>query len=86
VLVAGGRVLIPADIELPGLTGSPVESSFREAKARVVDQFEKTYLEGLLSTHAGNITHAALAAKKNRRAFFRLLQKHCVDAERFRQR
>jgi two-component system, NtrC family, response regulator GlrR len=86
VLLAAGDVLIPTDIELPGLSGSAAENSFREAKARVVEQFEKTYLEGLLSTHAGNITHAALAAKKNRRAFFRLLKKHRVDAERFRSR
>lgn len=86
VLLTTGNTLTPIDIEIPATSESSAERSFREAKARVVGQFEKTYLESLLSTHAGNITQAALAAKKNRRAFFHLMKKHNVDAQRFRQR
>lgn len=33
-------------------------------------RFERAYIENLLATNAGNVTHAARAAKKNRRAFF----------------
>jgi two-component system response regulator GlrR len=42
----------------------------------VVRRFEREYLEDLLCAHHGNITHAAKAARKNRRAFFELMRKH----------
>ena len=49
---------------------------FQAMKARVVDEFERTYLSQILSAHQGNVSKAARAAKKERRAFQRLLQKH----------
>lgn len=57
--------------------------SFRSAKKRVVDDFERRYIEALLTVHHGNLTHAAHAAKKNRRAFFELVRKHRIDTRRF---
>lgn len=59
--------------------------SFREAKARIIGAFERRYIERMLSVHDGNITHAASAARKNRRAFFALMRKHAIAAERFRE-
>ncbi len=50
--------------------------SFHHAKARAVADFEQRYLKDLLLTHAGNITKAAQAAGKHRRAFWQLLRKH----------
>jgi two-component system response regulator GlrR len=61
-----------------------LDSSFRSAKARVVNHFERNYLEMLLQSCDGNITRAAEVARKNRRAFFELLRKHRIQAERFR--
>lgn len=58
--------------------------SFQRAKKRVVDTFERHYLESLLLRHRGNVTHAASAAKKNRRAFFELIRKHGIDASSHR--
>jgi response regulator RpfG family c-di-GMP phosphodiesterase len=72
--------LSPAQGVAPALS----EGSFRSAKARVVQNFERHYLEQLLQRSEGNITHAARIAKKNRRAFFELLRKYQIDAERFR--
>jgi two-component system, NtrC family, response regulator GlrR len=57
--------------------------SFQVAKKRVVDRFERQYIETLLAMHKGNLTRAALAAKKNRRAFFELIRKHHIDTHRF---
>jgi two-component system response regulator GlrR len=37
---------------------------FRDMKARVIEEFERTYLSELLTTHQGNISKAARAAKK----------------------
>lgn len=58
--------------------------SFQEAKARMIGHFEKSYISGLLLAHAGNITRAAEAAHKNRRAFFELMRKYHIDARSFR--
>jgi DNA-binding NtrC family response regulator len=66
------------------LAAIDVAGSFREAKARLVEDFERNYIEGLLATHGGNVTHAAQAAHKNRRAFFELMRKYRIDATRFR--
>lgn len=49
---------------------------FRLAKARVVESFERNYLNEVLLACDGNISQAAREAKKNRRAFFALLKKH----------
>jgi two-component system, NtrC family, response regulator GlrR len=49
------------------------------AKARCVAQFETKYIQDLLRLHEGNITRAARAAGKNRRAFGELIRKHRID-------
>lgn len=67
--------------------GSEIESgaeSFQAAKAKVVRDFEKAYIQSLLLTHRGNITRAAEVARKNRRAFWQLIRKHGIDARQFR--
>ncbi len=60
------------------------EESLQQAKAREVARFEKNYVEALLRAHGGNITRAALVAKKNRRAFWQLIQKHHIDVKSFK--
>ncbi|HXV68453.1 MAG TPA: sigma 54-interacting transcriptional regulator [Nitrospira sp.] len=59
------------------------EGGFQALKSKVIDEFERTYLCELLSAHHGNISQAARAAKKERRAFQRLLQKHGLDRRIF---
>jgi two-component system response regulator GlrR len=62
----------------------PLALGFQQAKARAVAQFEAGYIRELLLAHAGNISRAAKAADKNRRAFFELIRKHQIDAASFR--
>jgi DNA-binding NtrC family response regulator len=57
-------------------------ASFREAKVHAIEQFERTYLSTLLSTHQGNISQAAKHAGKERRAFTRLLEKYALHKPR----
>lgn len=83
VVLSQGPVILSSDIPLQP-EGCPSECSFREAKARMIDQFEKTYISGLLLAHGGNITRAAEAACKNRRAFFELMRKHNIDGRSFK--
>lgn len=61
-------------------------NSFQEAKARVVRDFERGYLRSVLGQCCGNISQAALAAGKDRRAFWELLRKHAIDPGEFRGR
>ena len=86
VLTDGRPRLERRDIELPG-DGRPENvASFREAKARVVRRFERSYLAELLAAAGGNISQAAQHAGKNRRAFFELIRKHGIDAAAYRGR
>jgi two-component system, NtrC family, response regulator GlrR len=85
VLMGRGSLITLADIE-PTATQEPraAPESFRKSKERVVANFERSYLEHLLSVNSGNIASAARAAKKNRRALFELIRKHKIDPGQFR--
>jgi two-component system response regulator GlrR len=59
--------------------------TFREAKARVITEFEREYVVRLLCACGGNISEAARAAGKNRRAFWELVKKHEIDVRGLRE-
>jgi DNA-binding NtrC family response regulator len=83
VALSQGTVIRGKDIVLSRQPEVDGQESFQEAKARVVTQFERTYIQSLLLACEGNITKAAQAAQKNRRAFWELLRKHQIDAQQF---
>jgi DNA-binding NtrC family response regulator len=58
--------------------------SFRAAKSKVVERFERAYISAALDKHSGNIAMAARAAQKHRRAFWALMRKHQIDAAPYR--
>ncbi len=72
------------DINLPHRKNPASNVSFKEAKAKVVNEFERNYIESLLIAHQGNISKAARAAQKNRRAFWQLIRKHQIDVQNFK--
>lgn len=63
-------------IVIPQTLLSPRRESLREMKSRVIQELEKTYISELLELYNRNVTHAARAAKKERRAFGRLIKKY----------
>jgi two-component system, NtrC family, response regulator GlrR len=73
-----------SDLALSDEQTAPAPQSFRDAKVRVIAQFEKDYIQGLLIAYNGNISRAAKAAQKNRRAFWELIRKHKIDVRPFR--
>ncbi|OLL27603.1 Fis family transcriptional regulator [Burkholderia sp. SRS-W-2-2016] len=79
-LLADGPVIhIPPDGaqgSAPIVPATPAEVHFRDAKAKMVATFERTFLESLLVEAGGNISLAARRAGKDRSAFRRLLRKH----------
>jgi two-component system, NtrC family, response regulator GlrR len=80
-------VIQGADLALSfghGGDGAPNHVSFKAAKAKVVAEFERTYLQALLMACNGNVTRAAEAAHKDRGALCQLLRKHRIDANSFR--
>ena len=47
-------------------------------------QFEQNYLVSLLKATQGNVTQAAKLAKRNRTEFYRLLERHHIEANAFK--
>jgi DNA-binding NtrC family response regulator len=84
VVLAFDSVINGSEITLATSQDTSQPESFQTMKDRVVEQAERTYLKSLLIAHDGNITRAAEAAQKNRRAFFELLRKHNIDARDFK--
>jgi DNA-binding NtrC family response regulator len=65
-----------SDLNLPDEGAAEEGQSFQTMKSRVIRRFEHDFLETILRANQGNITKAARAVKKNRRAFWELLRKH----------
>lgn len=84
VLMGQGDLIEPSDILVARAPEDLSDEAFGEAKAKVVAEFEKSYLRKILLAHGGNITNAARAARKNRRAFWQLMRKHRIDAAYFK--
>ena len=76
IVLSDHGLIEPSDLDLPGDDLAAEDQSFRAMKSRAVRRFERDFLATVLRAHAGNITRAAFAAKKNRRAFWELLRKH----------
>ena len=79
VALFGNEEVIELD-DLPELIRplTPRDTSFRQAKLQVIQQFERTYLSEALRVHRGNITRAAREARVDRRAFGRLIKKYQI--------
>jgi DNA-binding NtrC family response regulator len=76
IVLSGHDSIEPSDLDLPEDGPAAEEQSFRAVKSRTVQRFEHDFLATVLRAHQGNITRAASAVKKNRRAFWELLRKH----------
>jgi DNA-binding NtrC family response regulator len=61
-----------------------LDLAFRQAKARAVAQFEKSYLSRLLAKTAGNVSLAARISRKDRSALNKLVKKHGLAGQQFR--
>jgi len=59
-------------------------SSFKSAKEKIINDFEIKYISDLLSVFNGNVSEAARAAHKNRRAFWELMKKHNINVDLYR--
>ena len=92
MLFGDGDQLEPLDADDCGGFGAresadPTETlSYRDARTRALESFDRAYLGELMRRHGGNVTHAAREAGKERRALARLLKRYALDAANFRCR
>lgn len=67
------------DSQAPAST-SGADAPFKDAKNRLVEQFEKDYVRSLLEKNGGNISKAAREAQIERAYLQRLIKKHGLNA------
>jgi two-component system response regulator GlrR len=80
VVLVDHPFISPDDIPIGDRENKLEDQSFRQLKAKAIEQFEQSYVRRLLLIHEGNITKAARAAGKDRRAFWELMRKHNLTA------
>jgi DNA-binding NtrC family response regulator len=78
IVAAAGRVVGE------GVGESPVDGFFAQ-RARHVAQFERQYLNDLLTRHSGDVSAAARDARVPRGTLYRLLKGHGIDGAAFRK-
>ena len=82
VVLTPVSVIQPCNLNIDGPTSLQKGASripFKQAKAKVIEKFEREYISELLMAHAGNITHAAKEAGIDRWAFWRLMKKYHIN-------
>jgi DNA-binding NtrC family response regulator len=62
----------------------PFHLGFSRAKAVVVAEFERAFIDYALAESRGNVSLAARRAGKERRAFGKLIKKHGIDCRHYR--
>ncbi len=74
----------PYGSSMPGVRDPEevLELPFKEAKAQLVESFEREYLTHLLERHHGNISRAAAEAGIDRNYIHRLIKKYGLTVER----
>ncbi len=78
MVLCSHSVLGPEDIQLRHAVQVEGTDLFQALKSKVITRFERAYIHDLLREHGGNISRAATAAGKNRRAFWELMRKHQI--------
>jgi DNA-binding NtrC family response regulator len=85
-ILTASATLQAEDIKLPLQSQKLLHENtlLSRAKTNVIHNFELSYLTNLLAAHHGNITHAAMAAGKQRSTLQRLLRKYSLNPKTFR--
>jgi two-component system, NtrC family, response regulator GlrR len=81
VVLCTQTLIRDVDIALSPRASASLQESFQGAKNRIIAEFEKSYIERALLMNHGNISRAARAAQKSRRAFWELIRKHQIDVK-----
>jgi two-component system, NtrC family, response regulator GlrR len=80
VALANTDIVAPKIVEQAMQLGMQTVDSFEDARKR----FEYDYLTRILKLTQGNVTQAAKLARRNRTEFYKLLQRHGLEAAHFK--
>jgi DNA-binding NtrC family response regulator len=75
-LVVGPRPYDEEPMPVVAYAGDTPLGNYKDARAAVLKEFEKSYLERLLAEANGNVSQAARTAKMDRSHLIDLLQRH----------
>lgn len=82
VVFSDGDRILPSDLDcvgdLPGSADGIEGETFRGARSRAIESFERRYVEDLMRQCGGNVSRAARLAHKDRRAFGRLVKRYNI--------
>jgi len=84
VVLAPGPNIEPDHILLTGTVSNdaePAAATFRDARSKAIEAFERGYVQQMLQKHNGNVTHAARDASHDRRGFGRLARKYHLHTD-----
>jgi DNA-binding NtrC family response regulator len=92
VIFSGGELIEPGDFEAETVRVECLEQEkatfrdapYKEAKDKILKNFEVRYITHLLDTLNGNVTLAAKRAGLERQSLQYLMRKHDITADRFR--
>ena len=79
---SGSRPAVTEDETKRPSNPDVLELPFKEAKAALVESFERDYLTALLARHRGNISRAAAEAGIDRNYIHRLVKKYNLEVDR----
>lgn len=69
-------------VRTPGdAVADPGILTYKEAKARVLEEFERSYITSMLSRNSGNISAASRDSGIDRKNFWQLLKKYGIDPD-----
>ncbi|MEW5947456.1 MAG: sigma-54 dependent transcriptional regulator [bacterium] len=66
----------------PAPAAGPTDGTYRDAKRKVLDDFSRDYITGILKAYGGNISAAARHAGMDRGCFYRLVKKLDIEIDR----
>ena len=64
-----------------GFATIDIDVPFKQAKQKLVDEFDRRYLEALLEAHDGNISAAARAAGIERMSIYKMIRRLGLDKD-----
>jgi DNA-binding NtrC family response regulator len=85
ILLSPRPLILPDDINFRNSKSNTAsdDMSFSDAKAIVVEKFERKYITQMLMANKGNVSRAAIEAGKDRSEFIRLMKKFNIDRRAF---
>ncbi len=81
-ILADSEWITRDDLRLPGKASSPAPESFKKARRRAIDDFEREYIMRMLERHAGDIDQCAKSMGLSQRRFRELRQKLSIRSVR----